>query len=151
MGRRKKKYMIAIPLIFSYLLVLLGISLAQGGMDLKKNADYENKPEQAMLAFEHALRNHDIKGILTAFSRTIPWHYVSYEIGSGRRLSRKTITFAQMEMDFKARKGWWHFFVGGPEIRDPNYSDQFIRKVKYRKQGSTFFINSTPTNYYSVQ
>jgi hypothetical protein len=142
MNSRRGKYILAIAFFFLNFLIFLSIALAQNfpdfyGKDVKKIADYTGGLDQAMLAFEQAMRSGNSQGILAAFSRTTSWRFVSYEIGTGRRLAQHTVTFAQMEQDFKARKGWWHFFVGEP-IRDPNYVENFLPHAKWRRQGTTF-------------
>jgi tetratricopeptide (TPR) repeat protein/RNA polymerase subunit RPABC4/transcription elongation factor Spt4 len=105
----------------------------------------DSDPVRAMIAFEHAIRNHNSQGILAAFSRTNPWRFVSYDITTCRSLIQKSVTFSQMEHDFKARKGWWHFFIG-EAIRDPNYSDNFNPHVKWHRQGNTFFQEPVKPN-----
>jgi len=106
----------------------------------------ETSLDQVLLAFERALRTSNSQEILSAFSHTSPWRFISYDIITGRRLALKSVTFAQLEKDFKTRQGWWHFFIGDPD-GDANYATQFMHGIKWRRQGNTFFVDSIPKNY----
>ena len=52
--------------------------------------------------------------ILAAFSTSSPWQYMGYEIGTGKVIATRTVTYQAMVKDFAARKGWYGFFFDEP-------------------------------------
>jgi hypothetical protein len=66
--------------------------------------------------------------VLAAFSRQTPWRYVNYEIGTGKELSSRMVSFTQMAADFQQRTGWYTFMV------------LFLRGEPWQKRGAYTFV-----------
>jgi len=73
--------------------MILGLILALTGLDWSHGAAAADQgPDQAMRAFIDAVVQKDKAAILSSFSPTSPWHYVGYEIGTGKVIATKTVS-----------------------------------------------------------
>lgn len=115
------------------LVLALALCLPQMVVKAEANDDLD----QAMQTFVQAIRSRNSHGVLAAFSRTAPWRYVDYEPPDLKQFTQKTVTYAEMARDFKARKGWYQYFLVDPE-GGCNIREEFRPGMKWHRQGTTF-------------
>lgn len=115
--------------------LVLALALCLPQMVVKAEAD--DGLDRAMQAFIQDMRSCNSHGVLAAFSRITPWRYMVYEPPDLRQFSQKTVTYAEMARDFKARKGWYQFFLvdrnWGCNIRE-----EFRPGMEWHRTGTTF-------------
>jgi len=115
------------------LVLVVALCLPQMVQSVEANDDLD----QAMQALIQAVRSQNSQGVLAAFSRSTPWRYVDYEPPDLQQFTQKTVTYAEMARDFKARRGWYQYFLvdreGGCNIRE-----EFRPGMKWHRQGTTF-------------
>ena len=95
-------------------------------------------PDAAMQAFIQAMHRKNPQGVLAAFSRQSPWQYVSYEIGSGKELSSRAVSFKQMAADFQRKTGWYNFFFAKPN--GYTFMVLFLRGEPWHQRGADIFV-----------
>lgn len=93
--------------------------------------------DQAMQNFVQAMQSRNTQGVLAAFSRTSPWRYVDYEPPDLKQFTQKTVTSAEMARDFKARTGWYQYFLVDPE-GGCNIREEFRPGMEWHRRGTTF-------------
>jgi hypothetical protein len=119
--------------------MILGLILALTGLDWSYGAAAaEQKPDQAMRAFIDAVVRKDKAAILSSFSPTSPWKYVGHEIGTGKVIATKTVSYQTMANDFAAKKGWYHFFFDEPN--GYTFRINFRKGEMWKKKGGTTFV-----------
>ena len=95
--------------------IMLGLILALTGLDWSYGAAAADQgPDQAMRSFIDAVVRKDKSAILSSFSPSSPWQYVGYEIGTGKVIATKTVSYQVMAKDFASQKGWYGFFFHEP-------------------------------------
>ncbi len=109
----------------------LVIGLGYAGWTAAQQAD------GAMQAFVQAMYHKNPQQVLAAFPRQSPWRYVQYEIGSGRQLSSRLVSFAQMATDFQRKTGWYRFFLDEPD--GYTFMVLFIRNEPWTRSGPDTF------------
>ncbi len=132
MRKRAARMAIGVAVVLALLLVMPGAGSAADSKD--------SGLQKAMKSFVQAMVRKDSNGILAAFSQRNPWRFVGYEIGTGRPLESKMVSFAQMSRDFRARKGWYHFFFD-----DPNgytFRINFGKGEVWKRRGTTYARSS---------
>jgi hypothetical protein len=95
-------------------------------------------PDQAMRAFIDAVVRRDKAGILASFSTTSPWQYVGYEIGTGKIIAKKMVTYQVMAKDFAGRQGWYRFFFDEPD--GYTFRINFRAGEMWKKKGPNTFV-----------
>jgi hypothetical protein len=91
----------------------------------------------AMQAFIQAMHRKNPPGVLAAFSRQSPWRYVQYEIGTGKQLASRMVSFKQMAADFQRKTGWYKFFFAKPN--GYTFMVLFLRGEPWHKNGPNTF------------
>jgi hypothetical protein len=124
-SRRSLKFRLVI-------LALLVVGLGSAGRAEAREVD------AAMGAFSQAMYRKNPQGVLAAFSRTSPWRYVNYEIGSGKQLSSRMVTFSHLEADFQRKTGWYNFFFAKPN--GYTFMVLFLRGEPWQKRGASTFV-----------
>ncbi len=95
--------------------MMLALILAMTGLDWSYGAAAADQgPDQAMRSFIDAVVRKDKSAILSSFSPSSPWQYVGYEIGTGKVIATKTVSYQVMAKDFASQKGWYGFFFAEP-------------------------------------
>jgi hypothetical protein len=94
--------------------------------------------DAAMQAFSQAMYRKNPQGVLAAFSRTSPWRYVNYEIGTGKVRSSRMVSFAQMAADFQGKTGWYRFFLDEPD--GYTFMVEFIHGKPWHRRGANKFV-----------
>jgi hypothetical protein len=118
--------------IWLVILALLVVGLGYAGWAQAQGVD------AAMGAFSQAMHGKNPPGVLAAFSRTSPWRYVNYEIGTGKVMSTRTVTFKQMAADFQRKTGWYNFFFAKPN--GYTFMVLFFRGEPWHKRGANTFV-----------
>jgi hypothetical protein len=131
---------------FMYSIVLLAI-LALGLPQMLGAADGNAALDRAMQTFVIAVKTKNAPGVLSAFSRTVPWQHVTYDVVTQRIQSRTAVTYAQMQRDFRMQKNWYDCFFGSDEEVGQLHTK--IRGMRWSKQGTTFRgISTTWARFY---
>jgi len=123
--RRSRRIWLVIP-------ALLAVGLGYAGWAEAQGVD------GAMGAFIQAMHRKIPQGVLAAFSRQSPWRYVNYEIGSGRELSPRMVSFKQMAADFQRKTGWDNFFFAKPN--GYTFMVLFLRGEPWHQRGANTFV-----------
>lgn len=118
---------VAIALLLLLVMPLTGWSFDSG----------RGSPMKAMKSFARAVVKKDGSGILAAFSKTRPWRFVGYEIGTGRQTNTNMVSYARMARDFRSRKGWYHFFFDEPN--GYTFRLNFAKGTVWKRKGNTFY------------
>jgi hypothetical protein len=119
--------------------MILALILALTGLDWSYGAAAADQgPDQAMRAFIDAVVRKDKAAILASFSTTSPWQYVGHEIGTGKVIATKRVSYQTLAQDFDAQKGWYGFF-----FHEPNgytFRINFRAGEMWKKKGPTTFV-----------
>jgi hypothetical protein len=91
----------------------------------------------AMQAFIQAMHHKTPQAVLAVFSQQTPWRYVNYEIGTGKQLSSRMVSFQQMAADFQRKTGWYNFFFAKPN--GYTFMVLFFRGEPWRQSGPATF------------
>lgn len=91
-------------------LLLMTLLLATIALQPLGPANTSDGLDETMEAFIQAVRSRNSPGVLAGFSRSTPWRYVSYTIGTNH-VYRKVVDYGKVARDFKAHKGWYEFFM----------------------------------------
>ena len=127
----KHKYFIGMAGLF----LALALCLPQ----MVQRVEATDDLDQAMQNLIQAVRGRNSQGVLAAFSRTAPWLYVQYTIGTNH-VSQKTVVYGKVQRDFKARKGWYEFFM----IDKTEGTERPLGSrtpTKWHRRGTTFLVN----------
>jgi hypothetical protein len=100
-------------------------------------AGYKN-PDQAMQAFTQAMLQKNPRQLLTFFSKTSTWRYLSYGIGANTPSYSKQVSYANLVTDFKRKNNWYGFFFNEPN--GYTFRINFMRGERWRKEGPALFI-----------
>ncbi len=119
--------------------VVLGALLVMGLLGYAGRAQAQGVGA-AMGAFVQAMHRKNPQGVLAAFSRTSPWRYVNYEIGTGKEQSSRMVLFQHMAADFQRKTGWYNFFFAKPN--GYTFMVLFLRGEPWHKRGAFTFIPS---------
>jgi hypothetical protein len=114
------------------LLALMVVGLGYAGWAAAQGVD------GAMDAFVQAMHRKNPQAVLAAFSRQSPWRYVNYEIGTGRQLASRTVSFQQMAADFQRKTGWYRFFLDEPD--GYTFMVEFIHGKPWHRRGANKFV-----------
>jgi hypothetical protein len=114
------------------LLTLMVVGLGYAGWVAAQGAD------GAMDAFVQAMHRKNPQAVLAAFSRQSPWRYVNYEIGTGRQLASRMVSFQQMAADFQQKTGWYRFFLDEPD--GYTFMVEFIHGKPWHKRDAYTFV-----------
>ena len=115
----------------------LALAVAMNLPQMAAKAEAADDLDRAMQAFIQAMQSRNSQGGLAAFSRTAPWRYVVYEQHELKQFTQKTVTYAEMARDFKARIGWYQYFLIDREW-GCNIREEFRPGMKWHRRGTTF-------------
>jgi hypothetical protein len=116
---------------------LVIVALVAAGLGYAGGAQAQGV-DGAMGAFSQAMHWKNPQGVLAAFSRQTPWRYIDYEIGTGKELSSRMVTFAQMAADFQRRTGWYRVFMDEPH--GYTFMVEFIHGKPWPRRGAETFV-----------
>lgn len=134
------------------LVLVMILCIAQIAQEVEANDGLD----QAMQAFVQAMKIKNSQGVLAAFSRTTPWRFVSYTMSyKGSEMvcklyDQKSYHYSEMERDFKARSGWYNFFMvdGAPNTGETSA----IRSTdKWHRRGTTFVVDPKNPKFFYVK
>lgn len=135
----------------SYLGMIVAFALVLSGLGWISGATAADQgPDQAMRAFIDAVVRKDKSAVLSFFSPTSPWQYVGYEIGTGKVIATKMVSYQEMAQDFASRKGWYGFFFDEPN--GYTFRVNFRPGEMWKKRGPNTFVcpQSSSGNTYVV-
>jgi hypothetical protein len=98
----------------------------------------DHGPDQAMRSFIDAVVRKDKAAVLSFFSPTSPWQYLGHEIGSGKVVANRMVTYQAMTQDFAAKKGWYGFFFDEPN--GYTFRVNFRKGEMWKKKGQNTFV-----------
>lgn len=128
----QQKRILSLWLALAWLWAMTGAGWSYDGPAAGKDLD------KTMKSFIDAMVRKDKSAVLSFFSQSSPWKYVSYEIGTVKVTGTSMVSYAVMAKDFANKKGWYGFF-----FHEPNgytFQVNFQKGVMWKKKGADTFV-----------